>query len=150
MLRFIYKLCPISTFYSTFYLLFRCLEKKLPFVPARFIGIFNVVYEVNCVLLKRKQQLKNFAQFTNFRCDIRTILRFTKEGAEIRKIGSNLTLHGYIVISDVISDVNCVSLRRKPISGKFCYIRILTLHPKQIAFYNGGGKFTINILLLAN
>ena len=67
-----YKFCQISTFY----LLSWCLEKELLFVPARFIPTFNVIYEVNCVLLKGKQKFDNIAQFPNFWRYIRTMLRF--------------------------------------------------------------------------
>ena len=61
-----YKFCQISIFYSTFNSLSWCLEKELPFVPARFIRTFSVIYEVNCGLLRGKRKFKNIALFPNF------------------------------------------------------------------------------------
>ena len=43
-LRFL-QVLQISTFYCT-HLISWCLEKELPFVPARYIRTFKVVYEV--------------------------------------------------------------------------------------------------------
>ena len=55
------KFCQISTFYSILYLILRFTEEEagvrkqaLLFVPARYIRTFDVISEVNCVLLRRK------------------------------------------------------------------------------------------------
>ena len=58
------------------------------------------------------------------------ILRFTKEEAEVRKRAFPFVPARYIRTFDVISEVNCVFLRRKRRFEKLRYIRILTLFPK--------------------
>ena len=56
------------------------------------------------------------------------ILRFTKEEADVPKQAFPFVPARYIRTFDVISEVNCVFLRRK--LEKLRYIRILTLYPK--------------------
>ena len=58
------KFCQISIV-DTFYLISWCLEKAA-ICPARFIQVFNVTYQVNCVLLRRKGTLKKLRQFQIF------------------------------------------------------------------------------------
>ena len=50
----------------------------------------------------------------------------------------------YIRTFEVISEVNCVFLRRKQRFKKLRCIRILTLYSKKIAFYQAAGKFSIS------
>ena len=41
-------------------------KNALPFVPARYNRTFDVISEVNCVLLKRKRRFENIALYPNF------------------------------------------------------------------------------------
>ena len=63
---FFSKFCQISTFYSILHFILRFTKEEaevrkqaLPFVPARYIRTFDVIFEVNCILLQRKQRFEN-------------------------------------------------------------------------------------------
>ena len=42
-------------------------KQALPFVPARYIPTFEVISEVTCVLLGRRQRIKNAVAFNSAR-----------------------------------------------------------------------------------
>ena len=80
---------------------------------------------------------------------MRIMLRFTEE-AEVRKSAPPFVPARYTRTDDVVSEVNCVLLRR---TRSF---KIIALYPnlyvvfEVIACYQGGGKFSIKRLYLAN
>ena len=66
-LRFSYKFCQNSTFHSFINLILRFTKEEaevrkqgLTFVPACYMRTFDVISEVNCVFLQRKQRFKIF------------------------------------------------------------------------------------------
>ena len=73
MWRFFFKVCQISTFYSPLFLLLRFNKEEadvrkqaLPYVPTRYILTFDLISDVNCVLLWRKRRFENIALYPNF------------------------------------------------------------------------------------
>ena len=76
------------------------------------------------------------------------MLRFTE--ADVRKSAPPFVPARYIRIFDVISEVNCVLLRKK------WSFKIIALYPnfdvisEVIAFHQAGGKFLIKRLYLTN
>ena len=65
---FFYKFCQISTFYYFSLLIFRFTKEEaevrkqaLPFVPARYIRTFEVIFEDNCFTTKEAEVRNNCA-----------------------------------------------------------------------------------------
>ena len=106
-LRFFKKNCQISTSC----LLSWCLEKELLFAPARFIRTFNVINEVNCVLLRGNECSKILRYIRTFDvisvvCTIQVDCVLLRRKRRIE----NIALYQNF---DVITEVNCVLPRRR-------------------------------------
>ena len=91
------------------------------------------------------------AQKIHFYSILNLILRFIKAEAKVQKQALPFVSARYIRTFDVLSEVNCVLLRRR--KRRF---EAIELNPnfddisEEIAFCQGGGKFSSKRLLLAN
>ena len=71
-----------------------------------FLNIYSIFFAIVSEFWRRR--FKNIAPYPNFQRYIRTILRFTKEEAELQKQALPFVPRGYIQTFDVISQVTCL------------------------------------------